>query len=110
MLIKDFEYFLTKACWDDPGFSKRIEENAEEALKEKGLTIPDGLKIRVKVQKDNTIYLAIPPRNTSSASQIETVTEEMDVWSSGNFFIWFAPLALKFNLFALRNSVPEMEV
>ena len=109
MKEKDFEYYLTKLAWEDPEFAKAVENDAISALQSKGITVPKNVKLRVIVQKKDTIYLSIPPLKKPSDPLQTNTPEEMDVWSSGNFFIWFAPIRLKFNLFILRNSVPAME-
>ena len=108
---KDFEYYLTKHAWENPEFALFLEKDPIGALKSIGLDVPDNLKLRVIVQRDDTIYLAMPPAKRSDESAPENITEElMDIWSSGNFFIWFSPLALKYNIFKLRNSTPTMEI
>ena len=110
MQEKDLEYFLTKHAWDDPEFEKALENDPINALKPKGMVVPEGFKLRIIVQKKDTIYLSLPPLKQCDEPNQTDTPEEMDVWSSGSFFIWFAPIALKFNLFMLRNSVPEMEI
>jgi hypothetical protein len=108
---KDFEYYLTKHAWENPEFALFLEKDPIGVLKSIGLDVPDNLKLRVIVQRDDTIYLAMPPAKRSDESAPENITEElMDIWSSGNFFIWFSPLALKYNIFKLRNSTPTMEI
>ena len=108
-MAKDFEFYITKLAWDDAEFAKMLEDNPVKALESKGIKVSKDIKLNIVLQKKNTIYFSIPPAKKTDESPKESSPEIMDVWSSGNFFIWFAPVALKFCLFQLRHSVPEME-
>ena len=109
-MAKDFEYYITKLAWDDLEFAKRLEKDPVAALTSKGIKVPKGIKLNIIVQKKNTIYFSIPPEKKVDEKPQTNFPEIMDVWSSGNFFIWFAPVTMKFCLFQLRHSVPDTEV
>jgi len=58
MIEKDFEYYLTKQAWDDPKFEKALNDDPINALKSKGIVVPEGFKLRIIVQKKTPfIYL-----------------------------------------------------
>jgi len=104
MKEKDLEYFITKHAWDDPILAEFLEKDAVAALKSIGMQVPENFKLRIIVQKEDTIYLSMPPAIKSEEIVQQVRTDElMDVWSSGNFFTWLIPAALKFNIFKLRN-------
>jgi hypothetical protein len=109
-MTKDFEYYITKLAWDDPAFEQALSKDPVKALRDKNITVPEGIKLRVLVQKKNTMYFVIPPaKKVNEPDQIDD-PEMMDVWSSGDFFIWLAPVTMKFNLHMMRSSAPEMEI
>jgi hypothetical protein len=106
-MAKDFEYYVTKLAWEDAEFAEMLQKDANAALSSKGIEVPNNMKVVAKVQKKDTIYLSLPPKKSESSKSV--IKEEMDVWSSGNFFIWFAPVANKFSLIKMRSSVPDIK-
>jgi hypothetical protein len=106
---KDFEYYLTKHVWDNLNFARQLEEDPIQALRSININVPPEVKLQVIVQEPNTIYFTLPPIKKDTEPDHQESPEEMDIWSSGESFVWISPVEAKFNLFRLRNAVPETE-
>jgi hypothetical protein len=100
----DFEQELTKRVWTDDAFAAQVESNPVEALKSMGVEVPAGVKVKVVVQRRDTIYFTIPPARAPRSPPAMTPLNQMDLWSSKGLFIWLVPVAAKFKLLALRNA------
>lgn len=100
----DFERELTKRVWTDDLFAAHVESNPAEALKTMGVEVPAGVKVKVIVQRRDTIYFTIPPTREPQAPKPAAPLNQMDLWSSKGLFIWLVPVAAKFKLLALRDA------
>jgi hypothetical protein len=105
----DFERELTKRIWTDDKFAAQAESNPAEALKSMGIEVPDGVKVKVVVQRRDRIYFTIPPARPPNSAPAAAPLNQMDLWSSKGLFIWLVPVAAKFKLLALRNAVRDAE-
>jgi hypothetical protein len=100
----DFERELTKRVWTDDAFAARVESDPVEALKSMGVEVPSGVKVKVVVQRRDTIYFTIPPARDPQAPTPTAPLNQFDLWSSAGLFVWVVPVAAKFKLLALRNA------
>ncbi|WP_454916392.1 hypothetical protein [Xanthobacter sediminis] len=100
----DFERELTKRVWTDDAFAAQVESEPVAALKSMGVEVPAGVKVKVVVQRRDTVYFTIPPVRDPQSPVPATPLNQMDVWSSKGLFIWVVPVAAKFKLLALRNA------
>lgn len=105
----DFERELTKRVWTDDEFAAQVESNPAEALESMGVEVPVGVKLRVVVQRRDTIYFTIPPARAPQSAPTTTPLNQMDLWSSKGLFIWLVPVAAKFKLLALRDAARKEE-
>lgn len=103
-MADDFETMVTRRIWSDPEFAKAVQESPAEALAQLGVTVPAGVKVEVVVQQPDTLYFAIPPARQTPESQ-EFRQTQMDIWSSGDSFIWMNSASQAFNMLAIRSSV-----
>jgi hypothetical protein len=100
----DFERELTKRVWTDDTFATQVERSPVEALRPMGVEVPADVKVRVVVQRRDTIYFTIPPARAPHSEYATAPLNQMDLWSSKGLFIWLVPVAAKFKLLALRNA------
>ena len=100
----DFERELTKRVWTDDMFASQVERSPVEALRSMGVEVPAGVKVKVVVQRRDTIYFTIPPARAPHSKPAMAPLNQMDLWSSKGLFIWLVPVAAKFKLLALRNA------
>jgi hypothetical protein len=105
----DFERELTRRVWTDDAFAARVQSNSAEALKAMGVEVPSGVKVKVVVQRRDTIYFTIPPARAPHSEPATAPLNQMDLWSSKGLFIWLVPVAAKFKLLALRNAARKEE-
>jgi hypothetical protein len=105
----DLERQLTRRVWTDEAFAAQVESNPTEALKTMGVEISSGVKVKVVVQRRDTIYFTIPPARDPQSAPSPTPVNQMDLWSSEGLFIWIVPVAAKFKLLALRNAARKAE-
>ncbi len=78
----DFERELTKRVWTDDKFAVQVESNPAEALESMGVEVPAGVKVKVVVQRRDTIYFTIPPARAPRSPPATTPLNQMDLWSS----------------------------
>ncbi len=99
----DFERELTKRVWTDEKFAAQVVSGTAEALKSMGAEVPPGIKVKVVVQRRDTIYFTIPPVRSTQSPPATSPLNQIDLWSSKGLFIWLVPVAAKFKLLTLRN-------
>ena len=58
---KEYSKVIAEA-WADDTFKKRLLEDSATVLKESGIEIPEGMKVRVVEQKEDEILLRLPPK------------------------------------------------
>jgi len=105
----DFERNLTKRIWTDDRFAAQVESNPAEAFRSMGIEVPTGVKVKVVVQRRDTVYFTIPPARDARSPPPTAPLNQMDLWSSKGLFIWLVPVAAKFKLLALRNAARKEE-
>ena len=67
------------------------------------MEVAPGIKIDIRQQRRDTLYLVIPPLAAKS-EDAETEINQMDLWESGDLFCWIMPQALKLELLKMRQS------
>jgi hypothetical protein len=106
----DLERILTQRVWADAEFAAAVENNPAAALESIRVTVPPGSKIKVVVQRRDTLYLTIPPAQQPGSVPDKAPVNQMDLWSSAGLFIWLAPLAFKFKLLQMRALARTQEI
>ncbi len=102
---QDFELLLTRKAWEDPDFAELLASDPEKALTQLGVTVPEGVKLKIILQKPDTLYFTIPPVNKDAGSRKKFLLNQIDIWSSSRMFIWLASAKQKVKLLQLRSSV-----
>ncbi|EPD91535.1 Rid family hydrolase [Streptomyces albus] len=100
----DFETALTRRAWEDPSFAARLEREPLEALASMGVHVPPGVKVQVRLQKRDTLYYVLPPAKRPDEPDRSEPVNLMDLWRSGDNFVWLLPERLKTELLAMRRS------
>ena len=94
----DIEQALTMLAWGDPSV---VEDPA--ALSQLGVDVPAGLRFDVRVQRPDTLYLVIPSAYSDDGEH-EGVVNQMDLWRSGDQFVWIMPQDAKVALLQMREQ------
>lgn len=68
-----------------------------------GIDVPPALRFDVRVQRPDTLYLVIPPVSSDDAGG-ENVVNQMDLWRSGDQFVWILPQDAKTALLEMREQ------
>lgn len=97
------ERHLVERSWTDPAFAERLRMDAHQALADLGVEISPDVKIDVRLQRRDTLYLVIPPP-AASAGDAQSPVNQMDLWQSAELFCWILPEALKLELLRIRQS------
>ena len=95
----DLEQALTKLAWSDPA----VTEDPAAALARLGVEVPAGWRVDLRVQRPDTLYLVIPPA-FSDEEEHESVVNQMDLWRSGEQFVWIMPQEAKLALLKMREQ------
>jgi hypothetical protein len=95
----DIEQALTMLAWNDPS----VAEDPAAALSQLGVDVPAGLRFDVRVQRPDTLYLVIPPACSDDGAH-EGVVNQMDLWRSGDQFVWIMPQDAKVALLQMREQ------
>ncbi|MEV0986002.1 nitrile hydratase [Streptomyces sp. NPDC049949] len=95
----DLEQALTTLAWSDPA----VADNPGAALAQLGVDVPVGLRFDVRVQRPDTLYLVIPPVFPGEVGG-ESVVNQMDLWRSGDQFVWILPQDAKTALLEMREQ------
>src|SRR5690242_15348590 len=80
----DLEYVLTKKIWEEPGLQAAAEKDPVAVLASIGVTVPSDVKVKIIVQRRDTLYFTIPPAKKAGAASTPAPTNQMDLWSSGD--------------------------
>jgi len=83
----DVEQALTRLAWNDPS----VAEDPAAALSQLGVDVPAGLR------------LDIPPAYSDDGEH-EGVVNQMDLWRSGDQFVWIMPQDAKVALLQMREQ------
>jgi hypothetical protein len=95
----DLELALTKLTWEDPSATA----DAAATLATLGVDVPAGMRVDLRVQRPDTLYLLIPPA-ASAVEESEAVVNQMDLWRSGEQFVWVMPQDAKMALLEMREQ------
>jgi hypothetical protein len=95
----DFEQALTVLAWRDP----TVNANPAAAFARLGVQVPAGLRVDLRIQRPDTLYLVIPPA-FSDKGEHESVVNQMDLWRSGEQFVWIMPEEAKLTLLQMREQ------
>ena len=68
-----------------------------------GVTVPDGLRIDLRIQRPDTLYFVIPS-TADDGGEVEGVVNQMDLWRSGDQFVWIMPQDAKVALLDMREQ------
>ncbi|MCS0603901.1 Rid family hydrolase [Streptomyces sp. LP11] len=104
---QDLETALTRRAWEDPSFAARLEREPLEALASLGVSVAPGTKVQVRMQKRDTLYYVVPPAKRPDEPDRREPVNLMDLWRSGDNFVWLLPERLKTELLAMRRSFHE---
>lgn len=96
------EHDLTRRAWSDAAFAARLAATPDLALAELGVTVPDGVRVDVRLQQRDTLYYVIPPFDPSGDPN--TVINQMDLWRSADEFVWIMPQGVKVGLLEMRRQ------
>lgn len=95
----ELEAALTELAWADPS----VIDDPTAALARLGVTVPDGVRVDVRIQRRDTLYFVIPPSATDGG-EVDGVVNQMDLWRSGDQFVWIMPQAAKLALLDMRQQ------
>jgi hypothetical protein len=95
----DLEQALTALAWRDPS---TVDDGAA-ALAALGVDVPAGMRVDLRVQRRDTLYFVIPP-SAADGGDPDRVVDQMDLWSSGDQFVWILPQDAKVDLLDLREQ------
>jgi hypothetical protein len=95
----DLEQALTMPAWRDPA----VTEDPAAAFAQLGVQVPAGLRVDLRIQRPDTLYLVIPPAFPDGGEH-ESVVNQMDLWRSGEQFVWIMPEEAKLALLQMREQ------
>ena len=95
----DFEQALTMLAWSDPA----VTEEPAAAFAQLGFEVPAGWRVDLRIQRPDTLYLVIPPA-FSDEGEHERVVNQMDLWRSGEQFVWIMPQGGEAALLEMREQ------
>jgi hypothetical protein len=95
----DLEQALTMLAWSDPA----LTEDPGAALTRLNIDVPPVLRFDVRLQRPDTLYLVIPPVSSDDVGG-ENVVNQMDLWRSGDQFVWILPQEAKTALLEMREQ------
>ncbi|MFJ8806265.1 Rid family hydrolase [Streptomyces sp. NPDC102490] len=104
---QDLETALTRRAWEDPSFAARLEREPLEALASVGVHVPPGVRVQVRLQRRDTLYYVLPPAKRPEEPDRGEPVNLMDLWRSGDNFVWMLPERLKTELLAMRRGFIE---
>jgi hypothetical protein len=99
----DLEQALTMLAWRDPA----VIENPAAVFAQLGVQVPAGLRVDLRIQRPDTLYLVIPPAFSDDGDddgEHEEVVNQMDLWRSGEQFVWIIPQEAKLALLKMREQ------
>ncbi len=72
---------IIKRAWDEAEFKARLLSDPEEALKEEGIEVPEGVTVTVVENTKSAVHLVIPMRPEQELSD-----EQLEKVSGGSFW------------------------
>jgi len=100
----DFEAAITRRVWTDPDFADQCEVDPLEALASIGVRMRPGVKVKIKVQRRDTIYFVVPPARDASAPESGEVMNQFDLWRSADSFVWIFPEDTFYDILGMRRN------
>ncbi len=95
----EIEAALTELAWADPSTTT----DPVATLAALDIHVPDGLHLDVRIQRRDTLYFVIPPAG-GDGGDADHVVDQMDLWGSGDQFVWILPQDQKLALLDLREQ------
>jgi hypothetical protein len=95
----ELEDALTELAWADPS----IADDPAAALARLGVNVPEGLRLDVRIQRRDTLYFVIPPA-AADGGEVDGVVNQMDLWRSGDQFVWIMAQDAKVALLDMREQ------
>ena len=95
----DLEQALTMLAWSDPA----VTGDPVAVFAQLGVQVPAGWRVDLRIQRPDTLYLVIPPA-FSDEEEHEQVVNQMDLWRSGEQFVWIMPQEAKMALLKMREQ------
>ena len=95
----DLEQALTVLAWSHPA----VTEDPAAAFAQLGVEVPAGWRVDLRIQRPDTLYLVIPPA-FSDQGEHERVVNQIDLWRSGEQFVWIMPQEAKLALLEMREQ------
>lgn len=95
----ELEDALTALAWADPS----VAADPAVALARLGVAVPEGLRVDLRVQRRDTLYFVIPP-SAEDGGEVDGVVDQMDLWRSGDQFVWVMPQDAKVALLEMREQ------
>jgi hypothetical protein len=99
--MADLEQALTTLAWGDPA----VAQDPAAAMSALGVEVPAGMRLDVRIQRRDTLYLVIPP--AASDGGTTGVVDQMDLWRSGDQFVWIMSQDAKLALLSMREQFRE---
>jgi hypothetical protein len=59
---------VIKKAWDDEAFMQRLLEDATPVLKEHGIQLPEGMKVKAVTNSETLSHLVVPPKPSTKLS------------------------------------------
>lgn len=97
-VVPELEQALTSLAWDNHA----VAADPAAALARLGVDVPDGMRFDIRIQRPDTLYLVIPPAADNGPA--EDVVNQMDLWRSGDQFVWIMSQDAKLALLQMRRQ------
>jgi hypothetical protein len=97
-VVPELEQALTALAWADPA----VAADPAAALARLGVDVPDGMRFDIRIQRPDTLYLVIPP--VADNAPPDQVVNQMDLWRSGDQFVWIMSQDAKLALLQMRRQ------
>jgi hypothetical protein len=70
---------LVADTWDDPALKQRLLDDPATVLKERGISVPEGVSVKVIANDENTENLVLP-----SKPEVDELSDEEITWGQRN--------------------------
>ncbi|MEI6313338.1 MAG: NHLP leader peptide family RiPP precursor [Syntrophus sp. (in: bacteria)] len=75
---------VIKKAWDDEAFMQRLLEDATPVLKEHGIQLPAGMKVKAVTNSDKLQHLVVPPKPSVKLSDADLNRVVAGCYDNGN--------------------------